>query len=384
LKIQTAGNVFDVALARFKWIYNEFENVIVNVSGGKDSTVVMHLALLAAEEAGRLPVNVRFIDQEAEWQSVIDYVRYAMHLPNVRPYWLQVPFEIFNATSTAQEWLYAWEPGADWIRPKEPDSIHENTFGTVRFADLFEAHTNALWGSAPAVHIAGVRCQESPSRRVGLTTFATYKWVTWGNHSNKRRPHYTLYPIYDWNYTDVWKAIHEHGWKYCTLYDSMYQHGVPLAQMRVSNVHHATAVKSLYYLQEIEADTWDRVVSRVRGVNTVAHLQKGFFMPSELPPMFSDWREYRDHILEHLVTDDIRREEMRARYAKMEKAFHPVVHHEMLRCQIKAILTNDWWGVAEETFTAGNMKYLVRRMEKDKIANDIAMEKHALERAGVA
>jgi predicted phosphoadenosine phosphosulfate sulfurtransferase len=384
MRIHSGGNVYDTALARMRWIFDEFENIIVNMSGGKDSTVILNLALQVAAEKGRLPVNVRFIDQEAEWDTVIDYVRHVMHLPGVNPMWLQVPFRIFNATSTEQEWLHAWEPGANWIRPKEPDSIHDNTFGTTSFLDLFEAHTQTVYGDAPAVHIAGVRAQESPARRVGLTTFATYKWVTWGNHNDKKRPHYTLYPIYDWGYVDVWKAIHDNGWRYCTLYDSMYQYGLPVMQMRVSNVHHATAVKTLFYLQEIEADTWNRVVARVQGVNTVAHLQKGFFIPEELPTMFASWKEYRDHILEHLVTDEQRRAEMRKRFATMERTFHPVCHPDMMRMHIKEVLTNDWWGVGETTFTAANMRYMHKRMEKVRVEQAAMVEQRAMEMAGVA
>lgn len=51
----TGRNVRETAEERFKVLYDEFEHVYVAVSGGKDSTVILNLAIEAAERAGRLP-----------------------------------------------------------------------------------------------------------------------------------------------------------------------------------------------------------------------------------------------------------------------------------------------------------------------------------------
>src|SRR3990167_1853639 len=106
MKFYLDQNVFDAALERIRWLFDEFPNVVVNISGGKDSTVVLNLALMVAEEKGRLPLKVMFIDQEAEWQTVIDYIREIMADPRVDPKWLQVPIRLFNATSTIEPWLH--------------------------------------------------------------------------------------------------------------------------------------------------------------------------------------------------------------------------------------------------------------------------------------
>ena len=54
LKIFLEQNVYEAAIERINWIFDEFENVIVNISGGKDSTAVYHIALQIAEERKRL------------------------------------------------------------------------------------------------------------------------------------------------------------------------------------------------------------------------------------------------------------------------------------------------------------------------------------------
>lgn len=270
------------------------------MSGGKDSTVTLNLALKVAEEKGRLPLKVMFIDQEAEWDMVIDYMRRLMADPRVEPLWLQCPIKLFNATSHTECWLNCWEDGKEWIREKEPNSIKINKYGTDRFKELFGAFIDVEYPNVKTAYLGGVRAEESPARMIGLTSTAKYKDITWGKCTNKEMQHYTFYPLYDWSYTDIWKAIHDNKWEYCKLYDFMYQYGVPVKDMRVSNVHHETAVKSLFILQEIVGDLWNRLTQRISGINTAGQLKNISFMcPKELPFMFKSWNEYRDYLTEY-------------------------------------------------------------------------------------
>jgi len=370
MKFYQKQNVFDAALDRIRWLFDEFPNVVVNFSGGKDSTVVLNLSLMVAEEKGRLPLRVMFIDQEAEWQTVIDYIRVVMADPRVDPAWLQVPIRLFNATSTIEPWLYCWEDGKEdeWIRPKEPNSIKENVYGTDRFAPMFEAIMSHEYPDAPACHIAGVRTEESPARMMGLTSYATYKGRTWGSKEDVKQGHYTMYPIYDWSYTDVWKAIHDNGWPYCRLYDYMYQYGIPVQQMRVSNVHHETAVKTLFFLQEIEGATWDKVTARISGINTAGHMQgDGFYIPSTLPYMFKSWKEYRDHLLDNLITDPEIREKMRRQFVSNDAIYVDEIQDELSKMQIACVLVNDYHGTKLSTFHASHGKYSKAGNHPDKV-----------------
>jgi len=343
MKIYLNETVWDVALDRIRYLFKEFPNVVVGFSGGKDSTVTLQLALIAAEEQGKLPVKVCFVDQEAEYQMTIDYVRQIMADDRVEPLWVQVPIKLLNATSMEESWLKCWEPGAEWMRPKEPQAITENTFGTDRFGQIFEAMFKTWFPNEPACYLAGLRTEESPSRMGAVASGQTYKHITYGKVLNKKRDHYTFYPIYDWCLSDIWKAIHDNGWAYCRIYDELYRHGANPHKMRVSNLHHETAVHSLFDLHEIEPETWNALTKRLKGVNQAKHISSHEMIAVQrLPYMFRSWEEYRDYLTEKLITVDEYRIKYQKAWARMDKQFAEMAHKEdLIKKQIASLLVND-------------------------------------------
>jgi len=361
MRVYLNKNVLEAAIERIKWIFDEFPNVCVNISGGKDSTVVLNLALQEAERRGRLPLPVMFLDQEAEWQCVIDYIKSVMYDERVKPYWLQIPFILTNATSVDEPYLWCWKDGVEPLREKDMISIKENRYGRIRFHDIFEAFL--------AKEFAGVRAEESPGRQLGLTSTLKYKHVTWGR-KYKYPNHFAFYPIYDWSYTDVWKAIHEHKWPYTRLYDYQYQHGLPISQMRVSSVHHETSLYSLLYMREIEPETWDKMLKRLRGVNSVKHFGWSYFCPDELPFMFNSWREYRDYLLEKMITDEDMRERLRRAIKRDDETYVEEVHESMIKRHINSILVKDIDLTRIGTWRAAHLNFRRRTREPEHVGQN--------------
>ena len=361
-------NVYDKALERIRWLYGEFPNVVCCVSGGKDSTVVFHLCLQVARELNRLPLTVMWIDQEGEWQATVDTVREMMYDPDVEPMWMQVPIRLFNATSVTDHWLDCWAPEreADWVHPRDPVASTENVYGTDRFKPLFNEIMAVHFYDEPTVRIGGMRTEESPLRNVALAGPVAWKWATWGmQSSHPKLDHPIMYPIYDWAYTDVWKAINENGWPYNHIYDLQYRHGIQPMAMRVSNVHHETAVHALFYMQEAEPETYQRLVNRIGGIDMAGKMGADDYFVSTLPPMFESWREYRDYLLDNLITSPDWHACFRVFFDDFDTWAGGVLRDRDYRVMVQAILTNDWEGIKLKTLRAdGDLRRMVRQSKQ--------------------
>ena len=315
-KIYLDKTVRDAAKDRIRWCYQHYDTVVSAWSGGKDSTVMLHLAIEVAREEGRLPLDVVWLDQEAEWDSVVRLARTVSAMPEVNFHWYQVPFRLFNASSLIDdEWLYCWGEGQEWMRDREPDSIHANTYGVDRFSKMLDAimQKDFVKGGHRVVRLIGLRADESYKRFLNVSSSLENvlcysaslpdaikaRWDDIVPQNDSR-----VNPIYDWSNADVWKSIHDGDWPYADVYDKMYQIGIPLGDMRVSSLCHEIAVgaPAVSRAAEIEPDTWRRLTTRMGSLNDLRHMNVNDIMnPRNIPEAFRSWKEYRDYLLETIV-----------------------------------------------------------------------------------
>lgn len=294
----------DVLIAtqkRINYLFDNFDNISLSFSGGKDSTVLFHLINEEAKKRNRKFI-LYFQDQEAEYQGTIDFVEYCMTQPNVIPYWYQVPIFMTNAASSSQLFLWAWGENEKWVREKHPIAIHsiENKY-PKRF------HKFNLWVGqnlrkleGKSVSIIGLRAEESPDRRFVL--FGEDSEMFWLRRVNEP---YKAYPIIDWLYTDIWKYLIDNNFKYNKVYDKMYMLGGNLRYFRVSNLVHEKAFRCLTDLQELEPETYNRLEERLQGVHTAAMYGKENLIYSikDLPDHFKMWKDYKDFLLDSIHPD---------------------------------------------------------------------------------
>jgi len=374
MKIYSKQNVLEAGLERMRYLFDEFEHIYVNISGGKDSTIVYNLAMQVAKEKDRLPLNVLFLDQEAEWDATINYVKEIMYSPNVKPFWFQIPFRMTNSTSQFDAFVNTWGESEEWLRDKDPIAIHQAGWKTDRFHPFFEEFMAYYHPNEKAIHIAGVRGEESPSRLLGLTNASTYKWITWGKTLNASKGHYNFYPIYDWSYKDVWKYILDNKLAYNLVYDYQYQHGIPVNKMRISNLHHETAIHQLFYMAEVEPENYNKLCARIHGIDSAVKSNSGGFFVYELPFMFSDWKEYRDFLLENLIQDEAERIKFRKAFAQQEAIYEPYLATKMFKVHVQTIVANDISHTKLSNFDRSRECYEVRKRLKLENENDTRVD----------
>ena len=330
-KISLPQNVLDAATERISMLFDRYENIVYSVSGGKDSTVLAELVQREASRRGRA-VHPFFLDQEAEYESTIEIIRRIMYGKGVIPHWLQCPVRMTNATSYEEEFLYAWGPGEEWMRAKEPIAITEATGAPDRFYPLIDWFERQ-WGPDTAF-LVGLRSEESLNRFGAVTRNPGVDNINW---SSKGSGHIVkFYPLYDWTFEDIWTFIGTEGVPYNRVYDWMWVKGHNIQEMRVSNLVHERAFKINADLQEFEPNTYDRLLKRIKGVHTAALYAKEqtVYQTRKLPPRFKTWRAYRDFLLDTFTGE--RKETFLNRFAGQKES------ESVFRQQTRQLLINDW------------------------------------------
>lgn len=363
-------DVLTAARNRMRWIFDEFDgNVSVSNSGGKDSTVVLELAAEVARENG-VKLKVVWLDQEAEFGSTVDYQRYIMYeRDDIDFHWYQIPFKLFNGTSHDANWLNVWGEGEEWVRPKEPNSIHENTFldRNGQPIDRFKPLLGAMNKETGGAILTGMRAEESPGRRIFMVSNPCYKWVTWGSRVEGNSSARMFHPIYDWSYRDIWKTIYDNDWRYNAMYDHMYRYGIPTRQMRVSSYSHTQALGALMYLQETEPETWEAATRRLAGLSTQAHVGNNSKMVDGLPYMFRDWEEYMHHLIDNLVTDPEAQDKFRHMYTSICTSFPHADTETVAENVIISVMLNDWTWTTINQFVMNLRRDKRRQNEYDQM-----------------
>lgn len=314
-------NVLDAAKERISKLFDMYENIIVSVSGGKDSTVLCHLALQEAIKRNR-KIGVFFLDEEVDYESTIDQIRYLMNLDSkhIIKYWLQIEFNLTNSTSLTETQLHCWERGKhkEWMRKKEPDAITSKPwpiesetiadktkgFGFYDALDAFERmHPNTAF-------LVGLRAIESPNRWKAVSKNPGVDDLCWTTSVEKiSKGSVKAYPIYDWYFQDIWKYIYDNNLRYNKIYDYQAQKGIPIPEIRVSSLIHEKSYKSLVELPEFEPKTYDKLLARCKGVS-VGHIygkDKKLLRCQALPKNFNSWIDYRDFLLTTYPDEDKKR-----------------------------------------------------------------------------
>src|SRR6218665_320619 len=271
-------NVHQATLKRIQFLFDEFEQIFISFSGGKDSGVMLNLALEVAKEKSMIDKTaVYHMDYEAQYQMTTDYVTKVYNsLPEkVQKYWTCLPVKAQCATSMFQNYWQPWKLSdkEKWCRPMPKDSVNESNFSFDFDYEVSDYEYNRQFAKAVSTtkktcFLIGIRTQESLHRYKAVNKFSDKNEYKSINYTTRVWPNcINAYPIYDWTSEDIWIANAKFGYEYNKLYDLMHQAGLSLNQMRVASPFNDAATESLKLYKVIDPNNWGKLVGRVNGVN---------------------------------------------------------------------------------------------------------------------
>ena len=269
-------DVYTAARNRIKVAFDNFDNILIAFSCGKDSGIMLNLVYEYAKEVNQLhKVALYYQDYEAGYQYTHDYAyRVFSEIDIPKKYWLCLPH---SAACSVSMYNPRWIPWNDeekdiWTRSMpnldcvvNQDNVpYEFIKGTkgfdarIQFAEWFASE----YGKT-AVFI-GLRADESLTR---LAIFTSKRRTMMFKNYKYTKDTFNFYPIYDWETEDVWHANSKFNWDYNKIYDLYHQAGLSIDQMRVASPFHQCGQNDLKLYRVIDPMNWGKMVGRVNGCN---------------------------------------------------------------------------------------------------------------------
>ncbi|MDE7318398.1 MAG: DUF3440 domain-containing protein [Lachnospiraceae bacterium] len=275
-------NVYEALQERLRFIFEEFDNVYVSFSGGKDSGLLLNLVMdYRRKYFPWKTIGIFHQDFEAQYTVTTEYVErtFERYKDEAELYWVCLPMATRTAVSSYEMYWYPWDDTKKdlWVR-KMPDRdyvIHmdRNPITTYRYrmpqedlAKQFGRWYRISHGKKKTICLLGMRADESLQRYSGfLNKKYGYKEQCWISRQFKEV--WCASPLYDWSTEDVWHANSLFHYDYNRLYDLYHMAGLKISQMRVASPFNDYSKDSLNLYRVLDPEIWVKLVGRVRGAN---------------------------------------------------------------------------------------------------------------------
>lgn len=272
-------NVYDATIQRIKYTFDNFERIYISFSGGKDSTVMLHMYLDEAKKRNR-KIAVFIVDLEGQYKMTIDHMTEIIdnNIDYIEPYWFCYPISLRNAVSVYEPKWICWDTDKkeDWIRDLPKYAITDTSliptfYKGMEFEDFVIEFGEWYSQGKETACCVGIRTDESLNR---FRTIATDKKIKKDNLQWTTKVSdnvFNTYPIYDWKTEDIWTYHAKNRDKrFNQLYEFMYKAGLKLSLMRICQPYGDDQRRGLWLFHLIEPETWAKVVARVNGANSGA------------------------------------------------------------------------------------------------------------------
>ncbi len=320
-------NVYELLQERLKLIFEEFDNIYVSFSGGKDSGLLLNLVLdYQRKYYPQKGIGVFHQDFEAQYTVTTEYIKRTFEKikQEVEAYWECLPMATRTALSSYEMYWYPWDDTKkeSWVREMPTGeyviNLENNPIDTYYYrmhqeelARQFGRWYHRSHGKKKTVCLLGMRADESLKRYSGfLNKKYSYHGECW--LSKMFKDVWCASPLYDWSLSDVWHANYLFDYDYNRLYDLYYMAGLKVGQMRVASPFNDYSKDSLNLYRVIDPQIWAKLVGRVQGANFAGIYGKTKAMGYRNLTLLQGhtWKSYTMFLLDTLPT------KLRNNYAK--------------------------------------------------------------------
>ncbi|MCX8956902.1 phosphoadenosine phosphosulfate reductase [Erwinia psidii] len=309
-KITLGKSVLTAAQDRIFWVFETFDKVCLSFSGGKDSTVMLHLAAEGARKQNR-KFSVLFVDWEVQFSHTITHVTQMKELYSdviETFFWVALPLTTTNGTSQYQPFWTCWDKEAEWVRSPPSDAITDKNFFPfyyygIDFEEFIPEFGKWFAGNRSTAILVGIRAEESLNRYRSIISGRKMRYMDdkpWTTASESGFSYY-IYPLYDWRIKDIWLYCAKEQRPMNPIYELMHKAGIPPYKMRICEPYGSEQRKSLWLFQILDPDIWNKASQRVKGANSGAlygrscslfYGQKNLSKPDNL-----SWQKYVSFLL---------------------------------------------------------------------------------------
>jgi predicted phosphoadenosine phosphosulfate sulfurtransferase len=306
-------SVLSASKDRISKVFDDFEKVYISFSGGKDSTVMVHLVVNEAKKRG-VKVGLLIIDLEAQYDETIKHIEEIIedYKEHIDLHWFCGELLLRNAVSDFEPKWRCWDSEKEnlWVRskPKLEADLTKYDFYVpgMEFEEVMVLFGKWYAKDKKTAGFIGIRSDESLHRYRAIVaqkknqTHKGYKWTT--KLTNNL---FNIYPIYDWRTEDIWIYHLRHPeLSYNKIYDMMTKAGVKFSNQRLCQPFGDDQKKGLWLYHLLEPGTWYKLLNRVSGVNSGAlYTQENGNINGNIDvikPEGHTWESYTNFLLKSL------------------------------------------------------------------------------------
>lgn len=340
----------EAARQRIRHVYDTFDTVCVQFSGGKDSTAILYLAKEVHEERGLGPVKVIFRDEEMVSPAICEYVNKVRQYDWVDMEWYCLPYANEVWVLGIRQNVLQWDP----IRAAEGKLVREMPSWAINASHYglpmdetppegIDYYT--LQGKKGSVaFLTGVRANESMVRYRSLVQKVHENYIVSPYKMKKSIPLKFAKVIYDWQTNDVFKFIsEEHNAEYCEYYDLAAMTG---SNTRVGIPLHAVAIRRIGDVVSTEPEFYDKLWDIWPEIDAQRRWWPDFDMEKYIEGYALDGFDGARRCIEENTSDDLDKRRAMAYVADFRKKHLRDPYSYPMNWLIRNLLTAELTGVA--------------------------------------